>query len=117
MHLWLTRPTREGVVRLALAGEVDLATSGALRAVIRDSLHDERVTELIVDLGQVTFLDCAGISALVAGYHTATERNQNYAVVNARRRVRRVLDLTGVRVTLSGRQDRSPPAQPLTRSR
>jgi len=94
-----------------LAGEVDLATSSALRAAIWDVLHDERVTALIVDLGQVTFVDCAGISALVAGHHTAATQKKCYAVVNARRQVLRILDITGVLGTLSDRRYRAPSRQ------
>ncbi|MEH1130645.1 STAS domain-containing protein [Micromonospora sp. CPCC 206061] len=116
MYLCLTRPTPQGGVRLAIAGEVDLSTARALRAAIQDVLCDERVTELVVDLGQVTFLDCAGIGALVAGYNTAVTRGRSYAVINPRRHVRRVLNITGVLAALSHQCRQAPSTRHLARS-
>jgi anti-sigma B factor antagonist len=86
----------DGVVRLAVAGEVDLATCDQLRAALEDALTDPRTAELIVDLDWVSFLDSQGIHALIRGHELAAERGIAYFVTNARRPVHRVLDITGV---------------------
>jgi hypothetical protein len=44
--------------------------------------------DVVVDLGRVTFLDCAGIGALVAGRNTAAQTGCGYPVVNGQRHVR-----------------------------
>jgi hypothetical protein len=70
-----------------------------------------------VDLARVTFLDCAGIGALVAGRNTAAGRGCGYTVVNPQRQVRRVLELTGVLTALTGPPQPAPVAVRAARSR
>ncbi|MEV0163369.1 STAS domain-containing protein [Nonomuraea fuscirosea] len=84
------------VVTLTPVGEIDLLTAGALRAAIADTLCAPRPVDVVVDLAGVTFLDCAGIGALVAGRNIAIRRGRGYTVVNSQRHVRRLLDLAGV---------------------
>lgn len=48
-----------------VAGELDLATSPALREAI-DSVLEEGHPDLIVDLGGVTFMDSSAINVLAA---------------------------------------------------
>src|SRR4051812_45441723 len=54
-------PVTHGTVRLAVAGDVDLATADALRGAMTDLLADGRVTRLVVDFAEVSFLDAAGV--------------------------------------------------------
>ncbi|MEU4234458.1 STAS domain-containing protein [Nonomuraea sp. NPDC026600] len=84
------------VVTLTPVGEIDLLTAGALRVAIEDTLQAPGPVDVVVDLATVTFLDCAGIGALVAGHNIAIRRGRGYTVVNPQRRVRRVLELAGV---------------------
>jgi hypothetical protein len=72
---------------------------------------------VVVDLARVTFLDCAGIGALVVGRNTAVSRGRGYAVVNPHREVRRVLQLTGVLTVLTGPLQRAPAVRRAARSR
>ena len=51
---------------------------------------------LVVDLADVMFLDSTGIAPLIVARRRAAAAGQTLTVVNARDRVRRVLDLTGV---------------------
>src|SRR5687767_11308099 len=50
----------------AVVGEVDLATAQDLRDTLLNALRTHPAAALNVDLSGVTFLDCTGISALVA---------------------------------------------------
>jgi anti-anti-sigma factor len=99
------RQCDDRVVTLSRAGEIDLRTAGALRAAIQDTLHTPHPIDVVVDLGRVTFLDCAGIGALVAGRNTAVRRGRGYTVVNPQPPVRRVLDIAGVHAALTGCPD------------
>jgi anti-sigma B factor antagonist len=94
-------PVDDGVLRLAVSGEVDIASSEVLADAIRTAIKKWSVAEVIVDLDQVTFLDSTGISVLVAGYNLAADYGVAYFVVNPHDLVRRTLHITGVLATLT----------------
>ena len=96
----------DGTVRLAVAGEVDLANCDQLLGAIKDCLTNARTAELIVDLDRVIYLDSSGIRALLQGRELATGNGITYYVTNPKDMVRRVLDITGVlrALTTSGFQ-------------
>jgi anti-anti-sigma factor len=109
MHFSLTRHQRDDrVVTLAPVGEVDMCAVGALGPAVQDALCTPHRIDVVVDLARVTFLDCAGIGALVPGRNTAVSRGRGYTVVNPQRQVRRVLQLTGVLATPTGRLQSAP---------
>ncbi|UQU64634.1 STAS domain-containing protein [Couchioplanes caeruleus] len=78
-----------------LTGDVDLAVADRLRFALTTTLTSAHPSELIVDLSAVTFLDCAGVTALLDGRRAAAENAKRYEVVNAAGCVHRVLRLTG----------------------
>lgn len=59
----LSTGSAAGEVRLS--GELDLSTAPRLRAVLEHLLQAGHV-HLTVDLARLTFLDCAGLSVLIA---------------------------------------------------
>lgn len=97
---------------VAVSGEVDLATAEVLRDGLLDVLRDEAPTMLGVDLAGVTFLDCAGISALVAVRNAAARTGRQMRVTHAQPIVRRVLDLTGLLDIFTAPIDRPQPRRP-----
>ena len=94
-------PVEDGVLRIAVGGEIDIATSQVLGEAISTAIKAWSVAELVVDLGEATFLDSTGISVLVAGYNLAADYGVAYTVINAHDLVRRTLDITGVLTTLT----------------
>lgn len=98
-----------GGMRLALSGEIDLAAHDVLLKEILQTVHST-ATQLIVDLGGVSFVDSGGVGVLVNGYHSAREAGCGYRVVNAQGMVRQVLEITGVLAALSD----GSPSQRLT---
>jgi anti-anti-sigma factor len=105
MRFSLTRHHRDdGLVTLAPAGDVDIDAVDALGSAIQEALQTLDRTAVVVDLSRVTFLDCAGIGALVVGRNTAVSRGHRYTVINPQRQVCRVLELAGVFTALTGRR-------------
>ena len=88
--------TVDGVLCLAVAGEVDIATSARLDVAITQSIDAGDLTQVLVDLDQVTFLDSTGIQALLDGRNRATERGLSFRVLNPHGVVRRTLAIAGV---------------------
>lgn len=78
---------------LCVAGEVDVATAPGLRRAGMAEIRAGR--RLTVDLAEVTFLDAAGVSALVALHRAAVGAGGAMTVRHTRHRpVALVLDLT-----------------------
>jgi len=83
-----------GVVIAAVAGDVDISTVARLRERLFE-LADGGQT-LIVDLNRVTFIDSAGLGALVGAARRAAAHGGSLHAVCARPQTRRLLWLTGV---------------------
>ena len=92
----------DDALRLAVEGEVDMASSGELREAIRRSLAAAGIRQVIIDLDQVPFLDSTGIRTLLDGHLAATEDGKAFLVANPQVLVRRVLLISGVLDLLTG---------------
>jgi anti-anti-sigma factor len=108
LHLDISYPS-PSAARVAVTGEVDLATSPALRDMLLRVLQEQARGFLDVDLAGVSFLDCAGVSALVAARNAAVHAGRQIRVSNPQPIVVRVLDLTGLLGVFTAPIDRPLP--------
>ena len=92
--LAITVRSERGVVIAAVAGDIDISTVARLRERLFE-LADSGGT-LIVDLNRVTFIDSAGLGALVSTARRAAEHGGSLYAVCARPQTRKLLWLTGV---------------------
>ena len=99
-------PAADGVVRLVGVGELDMASAPLLESLVAEVVRRVRANRLLIDLGDVTFLDAAGLSALGACHRDALDHGAELRVSAARGIVRRVLDLTGMWEWLSDQPGR-----------
>jgi anti-anti-sigma factor len=81
-------------------GDIDLSNAEQLEQEI-STLGAGDTTGIVVDLAEVTFLDSAGINALVKSRRWADGHGRSMWVTGARGLVREVLVLTGVLAHLS----------------
>jgi anti-sigma B factor antagonist len=101
--LRLTSSSSGGVVRLAVAGEVDAANVDELTRAMSSIIRAQQPRRLVVDIADVTFLASTGIGALVAAHRLGRERRTELVVVNCRPAAVKVLEITGVyKVLTSG---------------
>ncbi len=100
------------VARVVVVGEVDLATAAVLRNRLLSVLQDRNPTVVDVDLAGVTFLDCTGLGALVAGYNTAVRSGCQLRVSHTQPFVGRVLEVTGLLSVLTAPIERREPLSP-----
>ena len=88
----------------AVAGEIDIFTAAQLRERLSELAASSH--RMVIDLDQVTFIDSAGLSALVgAANHTAAHGGSLHAVCT-RPNIRTLFRLTGL-------DRRIPPARTL----
>ncbi|WP_197677596.1 STAS domain-containing protein [Micromonospora krabiensis] len=90
-------------------GEIDLATADALDAALADALGRPGITEVVVDLADVGFLDSSGIRVLVGAAAAARRAAATLRVVDPQPVVARVLRITAVGGLL-GLSPGGPPA-------
>jgi anti-anti-sigma factor len=105
-----SRPS-PATARVAVIGEVDLATAPVLRDQLLGVLHDYGPDVLDVDLGGVTFLDCAGVGALVGVRNAAVQAGRQIRVAHPQPIVRRILEVTGLLGVLTAPTDQRSPQQ------
>ncbi|MEX5719518.1 STAS domain-containing protein [Geodermatophilus maliterrae] len=90
-------PTRPGHVVVEVAGEVDTYTAPLLDACLTTQTRRRGVSELTVDMEQVTFLGVAGVSALARAQRRCRMRGARLVVVRGgRRSVQRPIQLCGL---------------------
>ena len=90
----ITVRDERGVVVAAVAGEIDIASVAQLRERLYELAGNGGT--LIVDLNRVTFIDSAGLGALVGTARRAAENGGSLYAVCAQPQPRRLLWLTGV---------------------
>jgi anti-sigma B factor antagonist len=78
-----------------VSGEIDIATGPKLREGLLGAIG-RYGARLALDLGGVSFMDCAGINVLLAAYRRARLEGGWVRVLRASRRARKVLMLTGL---------------------
>lgn len=85
-----------GPVRLLrIHGEVDIATSPSLRNQLREVLDDPPAA-LVIDLGEVPFLDSTGLGVLIAAYKRAAAIDVPLCLARPRRIVANALTLVRI---------------------
>jgi anti-sigma B factor antagonist len=87
----------DGVVLLAVAGDVDIATAPQLRTSVLGSIHAPRRPDRVeLDLAETTFFDAVGVRVLLDGLREAAESEVRFAVRNPSGVVAQVLVVAGV---------------------
>lgn len=95
MNLGLDLRTEDAISILSVSGEVDIATSSALREALVEAI-EKGSGVVIVDLLQVGFLDSSGLGVLISGLKRAKERGGDFLLVCSSDDVLKVLRITGL---------------------
>jgi anti-sigma B factor antagonist len=93
--LWLEGGAEEErVTVLMLVGRLALGEeSNQLRAKIKETLAQGR-KRLVLDLGNVNYIDSAGLGTLVAGYTSSQSQGAGMKLANLTKRFREQLSIT-----------------------
>ena len=84
---------RAGAAGVRLTGELDLATACRLERALRDA--EAEATQVVLDLRELTFLDCSGIRVILGAALRARRAGHGLTVVRGPAQVDRVFTLTG----------------------
>ena len=93
----LTTSVRDGVVTVAVGGELDVASRELVRAhlfELMDTLPSP--AEIFLDLGELTFVDAAGLGVLVAVHQRAGLRGARLTLTDVPPRAAQLMRITGL---------------------
>jgi len=90
----ITVRRERGFVIVAVSGEIEISTVTRLRERLFELADSGR--PLIVDLERITFIDSAGLGALVGASRRAAEHGGSLHAVCARPQTRKLLWMTGI---------------------
>lgn len=92
-HLSLRTEEQDGALRMFLSGELDMATSLIAKQALAAAQDKRR--SVVVDLGELTFMDSNGVHILVDAARRADRAGDHLRIVNSRAPVRRLFQVTG----------------------
>lgn len=95
---------------VALSGEIDIVTAPAVRDALSEAA-DQAVTGITVDLGEVTFIDAAGLGVLAGAAYRTRHLPGGLRLAAVPARVLRLLAVTGLEAHLPA-FPASPGSQP-----
>lgn len=78
------------------SGEIDLASSPALRESITSALASSPSNRLVIDLADVTFMDSSGLTCLAFAHQQMHERDGKVEVHNVSASVRKLITVVGM---------------------
>jgi anti-sigma B factor antagonist len=87
-----TRPVRNNLV-IDIQGQVDLHTSPRMRSAILEGINRKEVSQVAVNLGEVSYIDSSGVATLVEGLQLARTRNCRFVLFGLRQETKEVLEL------------------------
>jgi anti-sigma B factor antagonist len=86
---------RDSRMRIELAGELDLATAGQLRARLEE-LETEKPELLVLDLRPLRFMDSTGLREVIGAVRRARTEERKVALVKSHGPIESILGLTRV---------------------
>ncbi|MFF4793995.1 STAS domain-containing protein [Streptomyces sp. NPDC001276] len=90
---------REDVALLTVEGYLDIDTATELQAHLANQLHHGR-RHFLLELSAVPFMDSSGMNIILRVYQEARERAGSVHIIAPAPAVLRILDLTGVSITV-----------------
>lgn len=87
--------SQDGTCLVTLRGELDMASAPILEQEL-GRLLDTDVSRLVVDLGELEFLDSTGLSSLITVTTLARASGDKLRLLPGRGHVGRVMELTGM---------------------
>jgi anti-sigma B factor antagonist len=91
----VTEHDEEGAVRIAVSGEVDVATAPVLRERLYQAV-DSSSGPVIVDLLAVTFLDSTALGVLIGARERSEAHGRDLRLVLKEARLVKIFEITGL---------------------
>lgn len=90
---------REDTALISVRGYLDVDTATEFQAHLANQLHHGR-RHFLLDLSEVPFMDSSGMNIILRVYQEVRDGGGSVHVIDPTSAVRRILDLTGVSITV-----------------
>jgi len=87
---------KDGLFLVQIIGELDHHSAPQLANELDTVISSEKVRELRLDLGRLTFMDSSGIGVLIGRYKRLRQKGATLSVANPSQAVDRILRLSGL---------------------
>lgn len=81
---------------IRLAGELDHHSSENVRMKIDNTYKGNNLTNMVMDLNNLTFMDSSGIGLIMGRYANTIEKKGILSIVCDNERIKRILDMSGL---------------------
>jgi len=85
---------QELVIRLK--GDLDHHGADQTRDTIDEKIMDDSISKVIIDFKKIDFIDSSGIGFVIGRYKNIRKRNGVIEIINANKKVRKILDMSGI---------------------
>lgn len=85
-----------------LSGELDHHSASKIRSSLDTAIDDSKVTELVLDMSQVTFMDSSGLGVILGRYKKLHERGGTLKIIGADGHIKRIMKMSGVYSLIAG---------------
>lgn len=79
-----------------IEGEIDHDSAAIMRAEIDNQLYDRSLTELIIDMAGVSFMDSSGIGLVLGRYKLMKMRGGSVRISRPGKRTDKLLKMSGI---------------------
>jgi len=77
-----------------ISGDIDLATSPALRKALLHELRELKMPRVVLNLGAVRYIDSSGVASLVEGLKASRDVGSRFILFGLNKTIREVLQLS-----------------------
>lgn len=81
---------------IKLKGDLDHHGADENRNKIDEKVKDENFNKIIIDFKEIDFIDSSGIGFVIGRYKNIRKRNAVIEIINANKKVRKILDMSGI---------------------
>lgn len=96
MSLRMDLEVKYGVLCIRLEGELDHHTADELRTRVNQLMDEEMIQHILLNLGNLTFMDSSGLGVILGRYKQITSLGGEMVVCSISPAVRRLFELSGM---------------------
>lgn len=96
MALDINLEVKYGVLCIRLEGELDHHTADELRGKVNKVMDEQAVQHILLNLGQLTFMDSSGLGVILGRYKKISGLGGEMVVCSISPAVRRLFELSGM---------------------